>query len=412
MSNKKVLYLVSRENIAAPGVMKSQVLDLIWEIVRNRRGIEITIINFPSLPNFLKNFKNYQSVRNFCRRRGIGLVIIPILPVGPSFMPVWAVPFFLVQTVPLVLFFSIKYGINIIHARSYLSAFSGYLVKKILGIKLVFDTRSLYLIEAKMLGGWGESDASYKFWKIIERNLLIFADSVVIQASKIGEYVREAVPNTQVSLIPSPVDVEKFRMLTRFREKEREKNGISDKFVFAYSGSLGGLHDPFFLAKFYSSVSKHVKTPHFLVATQSDPAIFLQVMKDLEGKDEEVTVLSNPDLGKILPLADAGLHVYGDVPIAPYVSSVKLPEYTASGVPPIVTSNMISMGKLVRDNRCGVVIDSFDQNDIRVKMRQLVKEHKILKKNSLKLARDYFSVKVCARKYLDIYDELIQKNKF
>ena len=201
-------------------------------------------------------------------------------------------------------------------------------------------------------------------------------------------------------------------MLTRFRENEREKKGISDKFVFAYSGSLGGLHDPFFLAKFYSSVSKYVKNPHFLVATQSDPAIFLQVMKYLEGKDEEVTVLSNPDLGKILPLADAGLHVYGDVPIAPYVSSVKLPEYTASGVPPIVTSNMISMGKLVRDNRCGVVIDSFDQNDIRVKMRQLVKEHKILKKNSLKLARDYFSVKVCARKYLDIYDELIQKNKF
>ena len=412
MSNKKVLYLVSRENIAAPGVMKSQVLDLIWEIVRNRRGIEITIINFPSLPNFLKNFKNYQSVRGFCQKDDIRFITIPILPIGTSFMPVWAVPFFLVQTVPLILFFSIKYGTNIIHARSYLSALSGYLVKKILGIKLIFDTRSLYLIEAKMLGGWGESDASYKFWKIIERNLLIFADSVVIQASKIGEYVREAVPNTQVSLIPSPVDVEKFRMLTRFREKEREKNGISDKFVFAYSGSLGGLHDPFFLAKFYSSVSKYVKNPHFLVATQSDPAIFLQVMKDLEGKDEEVTVLSNPDLGKILPLADAGLHVYGDVPIAPYVSSVKLPEYTASGVPPIVTSNMISMGKLVRDNRCGVVIDSFDQNDIRVKMRQLVKEHKILKKNSLKLARDYFSVKVCARKYLDIYDELIQKNKF
>jgi len=147
------------------------------------------------------------------------------------------------------------------------------------------------------------------------------------------------------------------------------------------------------------------------VATQSDPAIFLQVMKYLEGKDEEVTVLSNPDLGKILPLADAGLHVYGDVPIAPYVSSVKLPEYTASGVPPIVTSNMISMGKLVRDNRCGVVIDYFDQKDIRVKMQQLVKEREAMKRNALKLAKDYFSVKVCAKKYLDIYDELVQKNK-
>ena len=118
------------------------------------------------------------------------------------------------------------------------------------------------------------------------------------------------------------------------------------------------------------------------------------------------------NLEKILPLGDAGIGTMGgDILTTPLVLSVKVVEYLAAGLPLIVPPEMKSVAGIVEKENCGVVIDSFDQNDIRVKMQQLVKEHKILKKSALKLARDYFSVKVCAKKYLDIYDELVQKNK-
>jgi len=90
---------------------------------------------------------------------------------------------------------------------------------------------------------------------------------------------------------------------------------------------------------------------------------------------------------------------------------VKVAEYLAAGLPLIVPPEMKSVSGIVENENCGVVIDSFDRNDIRVKMRKLVKERETFKKNALKLAKDYFSVKVCARKYLEIYDELTQKNK-
>jgi len=412
LANKRILYLISRENIIEPGVLKSQVLDLAGRMIRRSKDTEITVLNLPSINRFLRYFRNYSKVKDYARSRGIRLVIIPIIPVGSSFMPVWAVPFFMIQSVPLVLFFALRYRVNIIHTRSYLSALTAAAVKKMgVGIKLVFDTRSLYLREAETFGGWQKLSADYRFWERLESRLFAESDRVVVQAFKTGDYVRGSVPTASVSLIPSPVSPGNFRMSSRDRERGRRRLGLTGKFVFAYSGSLGRLHDPRFLAKFYSLVRRNVSHPHFLVATQSNPAELLMYLNDFGAGSEEITVLNNPDLGKILPLGDAGLHVYGNSPIAPYASSVKMPEYSASGIPIVVTKNMTSIVELVERSGCGVAIDPLDKNDIRVKIQQLVKERERMGNRALDLAKKYFSVEACANKYLEIYDEITPKIK-
>ena len=409
MEKRRVLYLISRENILEPGVLKSQALDLAGKIVKSDADTKITVLNLPSINRFFKYFRNYSAVKKYAWNMGVKLVIIPIFPIGRSLMPVWATPFFVLQTVPLVTFFILRHHINIIHARSYLSALTALIVKRFIGrIRVAFDTRSLYLQEAKTYGSWVESNLNYKFWKGLEQKMFENSDEVVVQASKTVDYVKKTSPKASVSLIPSPVDADKFKMSVRDRLNGRRKLGIADDFVFVYSGRLGGYHDPEFLAKFYSAVRRYVKRPHFLVATYSDPAPFMRSLKNLDIGDREVTVLNNPPLEKILPLADAGFHIYDDIPIAPYASSVKMPEYASSGLPVIVTPNMVSVADLVRDNRFGVVVDPYDPKDIRSKMQKLVKERETFKKNALKLAREYFSVGVCAAKYIKIYDELIK----
>src|SRR3990172_2981856 len=101
----RVLYIISRENVLDPGVLKSQVFDLLGQIIKQDGSTEIIILNLPSLNSFWKRIKKIREFKAYARKLGIKVIFVPILPIGRSAMPVWAVPFFLAQAVPLVLFF-------------------------------------------------------------------------------------------------------------------------------------------------------------------------------------------------------------------------------------------------------------------------------------------------------------------
>jgi len=413
MSDKnRVLYLISRENVLQPGVLRSQVLDLVVRIKKESRETDVLVLNFPSIHSFFKYFRNYKPIKEYTSNLGIKLVIIPILPIGRSIMPVWAIPFFLIQAVPWTLFFVLKYQINIIHARAYLSTLTAQFLSK-LGFKfgLVFDMRGAYPLEGITHGRWDKSNPDYQAWKNLEKSLLLTSDRVAVQSTGLRSYVSKVESEAKVELIPTCVDELIFATNARDVREGRRNLGTENKFVIVYSGSLGSFHEPGFLADTYSKIRIHIPNPHFLVATHSDPAALLSSLNSLEIGDSEVTVLRNPDLGKTLPLGNAGLHIMDNLPITSTVVAVKFGEYLASGLPVIVSKNMASVTGIVDKKGCGVVIDPFDQKDIRVKMQRLVKDQRVFSKNALKLAKDYFSVRVCAQKYLEIYDEISPKNK-
>jgi len=371
------------------------------------------VLDFPSLHKFLKYFRNYKSITEYARGLGIKLIIIPILPIGRSIMPVWAIPFFLLQTLPFVLFFSLKYRIEIINARSHLSALLAYVARKLgANIRIVFEIHGPYLLEGVTHGRWRPADFDYKFWSGIEKKLFVDADYIVVRSSGLLDYVMDVAPKASASIIPPSVDADSFSLSEKERKNGRMELGIDDRFAVAYSGSLGSFHRPDFLAEFYSLVRKYVPNPLLLVVTHSDYGALVEGFRNLGVPQNELCVVYNPpELGKILPLADASLHVYNDLPITPFVLSAKLGEYLSAGLPVIVTDNLVSTTNLIEKSQCGVVINISDSKDVRSKMQKLVRERGTLKKNSLRLARDYFSVKVCARKYLEIYDELASKNK-
>src|SRR3990172_1722638 len=413
MNKKRILYLLSRENVLEPGVLKSQVLNLAGKIIKKKKDTEIFVLDFPSLHKFLKYFRNYHSIMKYARGLGIKLIIIPILPIGRSIMPIWAIPFFLLQTLPFVLFFSFKYRIKIINARSHLSALLAYASKKFgADIRIVFEIHGPYLLEGVTHGRWESADFDYKFWSVIERILFAGADYIVVRSSGLLDYVSGIAPKANASIIPPSVDADSFSLSEKERKNGRMELGIDDRFAVAYSGSLGSFHRPDFLVEFYSLIRKYISSPLLLVITHSDYGALVEGFRNLGVPQNELRVVYNPpELGKILPLADASLHVYNDLPITPFVLSAKLGEYLSAGLPAIVTDNLVSTTNLIEKSQCGVVINISDSKDVRSKMQKLVRERGTLKKNSLRLARDYFSVKVCARKYLEIYDELASKNK-
>ncbi|MEX2013860.1 MAG: glycosyltransferase, partial [Parcubacteria group bacterium] len=380
----RVLYLVSRENILEPGVLKSQVLDLAGQLVENSPSTELTVLNFPSVNRFFASLRSYQSVKRYARRMGVRLIIVPILPIGRSVMPVWAIPLFLIQTIPFVLFFALASKIDIIHARAYLSALLAHLLRKGgLKVGFIFDMRGAYLLEGVTYGRWNRSDTSYKIWERIEKSLFSDSDRVVVQSEGLADYVKKVMPDARVELIPPCVKERDLSAGRKEREIGRKRLGVADRFVVVYSGSLGSFHEPDFLAKSYAEIRKHLPNSYFLVATHSDPKELDSFLRKRGVPTGEFRVILSPkDPEEVLNIGDVGLHVMGDLPITSTVIAVKFGEYLAAGLPVIVSKNLVSITDLVDKYRCGVVIDRLDQKDVRVKMQKLVKERETIKRNA------------------------------
>ncbi|MEX2014106.1 MAG: glycosyltransferase [Parcubacteria group bacterium] len=410
----RILFLISRENILEPGVLKSQVFDLLGRVLKEDKNTEILVLNLPSLHSFLKNLSKRRAFKSYTKKMGIRIVSVPILPIGRSAMPVWAVPFFLAQAAPVVLFFALKYRINIIHARSYLSSLAVYFLKKMgLKAKVVFDMRAPYLLEGVVYRRWVDPDPNYRFWEKAERKMFSSADAVVSQATGMVDYVKRISPSARVFYIPNCVDTDKYLIGHEEREAGRKRLGIGDRFALVYSGSFGGLHPPSFIARLYFEFRKHLPDPYFLVVTHSNPVSISGKLAGLGISQSEFKVLHHPpNLEKVISLGDVGVGAMGgEIPTTPLVLSVKVAEYLAAGLPVISSEEMRSVAELVEKEKCGVAIKLFDQKDIRVKMQKLVREHEEMRKNALRVARKYFSVKVCAKKYLKIYDEIVSKSK-
>lgn len=403
---KRILYLITRENVLESGALKSQVFELLGKIISKDNETSILVLNFPSLNRFVRDIGKYQSVKKYVNSLGINLVIIPILPFGRSIMPVWAIPFLLIQTIPFVLFFSWKEKINIFHSRAYLSSIILYFIKKfILKIDFIFDARGPYLLEGETYGKWESSNDNYKFWAKLEKKLFKNAKYVIAQSVGFTKYVKKILPEANVVNIPCCADVDNYNFTEKEIIKEKRNMNIQNKFVVVYSGSLGSFHDPEFLVKAYVSIRESLPNPHFLVVTHSvSDEILESLAKNGINKSEFTIVLSPDNLPKYIALGDIGLHVMNDLPITPLVISVKFSEYLAAGLPVIISKNMTSLTKIVETSSCGIVLDEKKQEMNKNKIEYLVKNYSEYRKNALELVNKDYSTDVVARRYSEIYD--------
>jgi glycosyltransferase involved in cell wall biosynthesis len=128
------------------------------------------------------------------------------------------------------------------------------------------------------------------------------------------------------------------------------------------------------------------------------------------GVNKDEYTLLNPetsDIPKFLLMGDVGLLTIADLPTARKAVSVKFGEYLATGLPVICTPFVAGAAQLIRDNGCGIVVDtkeasSFDQ------INWLLNNYKQIQNNGFKLVKEYLSVKINAGNFLEIYKDVIR----
>ena len=142
-----------------------------------------------------------------------------------------------------------SYSFQIIHCRSHIPSIIGLVMKKIFGIKFIFDMRGWWVDEKYESGHWDNWIFKFIYYlmKKLEIKFIMESDHIVVltYASKSLLTKKNPMLLEKITVIPTCVD---FNLFGEFNTKDRYETRSSlsiskGSIVLVYSGSLGGNYD-------------------------------------------------------------------------------------------------------------------------------------------------------------------------
>lgn len=240
--------------------------------------------------------------------------------------------------------------------RGYVPGLVGWWLNCLLGVRYIFDPRSLYVHEHVGSGDIKEGSLIQSYWLWVERRIIRRAARTVCVSKGMVTYydgLGGGGGGGKFVLIPC-FSASPQALPDSERKKIRQKFGYSDDdLVIAYFGSLNGgwnnlsMYSDFFQAAGGSGAK-------ILIISQDAPALKQSVLARLpyicitggpSVKANEATMMLNA--------ADYGVVLMGEVPDWETRLSVKFAEYTCGGLPVIVGKFVGEAARLVRANELG-----------------------------------------------------------
>jgi len=245
---------------------------------------------------------------------------------------------------------------DIVHAHDFDTLPLGYVISKLKNTKLVYDAHESYI---DML-----LNIPYRLKKLIfqAENVLMKRSDLVIT---VGDILRKYLMKRGASktcVVGNWQDPQSFFFNSKEKQTERYRLGISDKqLVIVFIAHLG--------------VERHL--PQLIDAVKQCPEVYLilggdgpcrGVAEDAANNCPNITYLGFVQPSKIpLYTALADIVFYGfdtKVPNAMFSAPNKLFEGLAAGKV-ILTGNFGEIGKIVRENNCGIILNDYSVKEIK-----------------------------------------------
>ena len=214
-----------------------------------------------------------------------------------------------------------------------------------------------------------------------------------------------------MEVIPCCVDMRKFVHDKRDEEALKKELGLEGAFILMYPGKIGTFYFMDEMLAFYKYASGVMPEIVFFIVTHDSPSSFLARAKSLGVRTDKILIkekISFEEMPRYMRIADAGIFF-----INPYKkigsSPIKMGEFLASGVPVIINPGIGDTEELVRENRVGVVVNNFAEQDYRKAIDELSllkKEGAALKERCVKAAERLLSHDVAVARYAKIYEAL------
>ncbi len=294
-----------------------------------------------------------------------------------------------------------KHRIQIVHARSYIPALIGMLVKRATGAKLLFDMRGLWADERVDGGLWPGGGRLYRITKRIERRLLLASDHVVtLTDSSVDEVRKLAAPRSiaiPISVIPTCTDLERFRAAP----------GSKKPVVFGYVGSVGTwyLFDETLLA--FRLLREQCSDARLLIVNRGEHRLIREriTAAGIEPTCVDVLATEHRDMPALIARMTVGAALvkpaYSKIASAP----TKVGEYLACGVPVLGNIGVGDVESILEGRGVGVAVESFGEDVLRLGVTRLIglMQDQQIASRCRAVAEELFSLDGGVAEYRSIY---------
>ncbi len=401
-SKSGVLY-ISYDGMLEP-LGQSQVITYLERLTQEA---DIHILSFEKPADFAQDDK-VQALR--ARLDAAGIRWHPLTYHKTPTLP--ATLFDITQGTLMALWLTLRHRVALVHARSYVPALIGWVVKLLTGAALLFDMRGFWADERTDGGIWPAGGRTYRTVKRLERTLLCGADHVVTltHASKavIEDFpYLKGRPHAPVSVIPTCADLDRFTP----GENAGGKPDKAGPFTLGYLGSIGTWYMFDEVLGLFALLRERLPDARLLVVNRNEQDLVRRLAADagIPAAALEITSADHAEVPAAVRRMSAGAAiirpVYSKIASAP----TKLAEYLGCGVPCLGNIGVGDMETILEGEGAGVALRAFTPEErVRAVDRLIaMAANPATAGHCRAVALRHFSAEQGAAKYRAIYQSLL-----
>lgn len=223
----------------------------------------------------------------------------------------------------------------------------------------------------------------------IELELLRHADSIVVPARELVEYIERRIGTCRRTMVfPNCADLELFAQPPDLPSSVR--NALRNRFVVAFVGSLKPWHGVEILLHAFEALCERLPEAHLLIVGDGPLRSTVEEYAQRLGPDRVTSTgsVGHEEVAAWLSAADVGVAPYPALPNF-YFSPLKVVEYQAAGLP-VVASRIGQLRQLVKQGRNGFLVTPGDSKELSDVLRTLGENRKLgvrLGRSALRTAR-------------------------
>ena len=299
-----------------------------------------------------------------------------------------------------------RYRLSVVHARSYVPSVISLALKKITGIKYLFDMRGFWADERVDGGLWPRSGRMYGLAKAFERHFLLAADHVVslTQAAvrELEHYDYLHGRQLNITVIPTCTDLNRFIPLAQKRHN-------TENFILGYVGSACTWYQFDAVAICFAHLLRMLPEARFLILNKGQHTYIRNELRKAGVPDSTFEIISatHCEVPSIMSRMDAGIFFYRPSFSRAACAPTKLGEFLGCGIPCMSNIGVGDMAELLEGERVGVALKAFDDIALTNGLKALL--HLVTDPTTLarcvKAAKKHFSLQDGVARYSEIYDK-------
>jgi glycosyltransferase involved in cell wall biosynthesis len=299
-----------------------------------------------------------------------------------------------------------RHRLRIVHARSYVPSVIALALKRLTGVKYVFDMRGFWADERVDGGLWPRSGRMFGVAKGFERRFLLAADHVIsltqaaVREMQQFSYLQNNMP--PVTVIPTCADLARFKPMANKQD--------TSAFVLGYVGSAGTWYLFDEVATCFAQLLRLRPDARFLIVNRGEH-VYIRERLTAAGIPDmaiELTSATHAEVPLQMARMDAGIFFIKPVFSKQASAPTKLAEFLGCGIPCLGNAGVGDMAEVLEGEQVGVALKTFDEaamTEALLQFLQLVADP-ATSGRCVAAAQRHFSLDEGVARYTGVYEQL------